>query len=513
MNQPPRPSEQPLVQVTGLSKSFGQNSVLKNVSFRLERGEVLALVGENGAGKSTMMNILSGGLSYDDGTITLAGRSYRPASPQEAIRSGIALAHQETAVMPDLTVAENIYFRREPKNRFGLIRQKQLHADCATLFKDLGFDIDPSRFGYDLTAAERQIVEISRAILREPQILILDEPTASLSAQAARHVMDLMARLSQGGTSVIFISHRLDEVMTAADRVVVLKDGELTLEARRGDFDRDSLIQAMVGRTLTNVFPERPAIEPDRKVVFALEDAANAEMPPINLAVRSGEVLGIAGLEGQGQKPLAAALCGDRPFTRGRVALDGAPLALSSVASAIKAGIASIPDDRKHDGLALGLPIHMNMSLFAITAETRSGLLPLGREMAFCEDALSRFSIRSSDVHQPVGELSGGNQQKVVFARWLAHVPKLLVLFEPTKGVDIQSKSEIYRLVGELTDQGVAVVLISSDLLELIGLSDRILTLFERRITAEVPRADFSEETIMRHAAGSRTRTEEAADA
>jgi ABC-type sugar transport system ATPase subunit len=490
-----------LTAVKGVSKAFGRNAVLKAVSFSLHAGEVLALVGENGAGKSTLMNILSGNLSYDSGSIELAGQDYRPAGPSEAIRRGIAIAHQETAIMPDLTVAENIYFRREPRNGLGLIRQRRMHGDCRSLMAEIGFAIDPGRMGRTLSAAERQMVEIARAIVQAPKVLVLDEPTASLSAQAAAIVLDLMAKLKAKGTSVIFISHRLSEIMEAADRVVVLKDGELTLEARRGAFNRDDLIHAMVGRKLSNIFPERPTLAVD-ETVFALEKAGNARLPAIDLKVRRGEILGIAGLEGQGQKPLADALCGAAAFTTGTVRMNGAVIRLGSPSQAIAAGIASIPDDRKHDGLALGLPIRMNMSLFAISGKSSFGFLPLAHERQFGEQARTRFSIRSTDLEQPVGQLSGGNQQKVVFARWLADTPKLLVLYEPTKGVDIQSKSEIYHLVGELTRDGVSVILISSDLIELIGLSDRILTLYEGRISGEIGRGDFTEERIMRLAAG-----------
>jgi ABC-type sugar transport system ATPase subunit len=494
-------SRTPLIAVAGISKAFGRNTVLKNVTFSLLPGEVLALVGENGAGKSTLMNILSGNLPYDSGAIALEGQDYRPANPSEAIRRGISIAHQETAIMPDLTVAENIYFRREPRNALGLIRQRRMHADCRSLLADLGFSIDPLQMGRSLSAAGRQMVEIARAILQKPKVLVLDEPTASLSAQSANTVLDLMMRLKSSGTSVIFISHRLSEIMDAADRVVVLKDGEMTLEAERGAFDRDDLIQAMVGRKLSNIFPERPQIAA-AETMFQLEKAANGHLPPIDLSIRKGEILGIAGLEGQGQKPLADALCGIQPFTSGTVRIDNEAIRLTTPAQAIAAGIASIPDDRKHEGLALGLPIRMNMSLFAISDRTRFGFLPLAREREFGEEARKRFSIRFTDLEQPVGQLSGGNQQKVVFARWLAHRPKLLVLYEPTKGIDIQSKSEIYHLIDELTRNSVSVLLISSDLLELIGLSDRILTLYEGRISGEIDRAEFSEEKIMRHAAG-----------
>nr|WP_281378126.1 sugar ABC transporter ATP-binding protein [Martelella radicis] len=474
---------------------------MKDVSFSLGRGEVLALVGENGAGKSTLMNILSGNLHYDSGEIRLKGDAYRPASPADAASSGVAIAHQETAIMPDLTVAENAFFRREPRNGLGMIRQKPLHADFKTLAASLGFSLDGRKLGRRLSAAERQLVEISRAVSAQPGLLILDEPTASLSSEAAQTVLKLMRQLKDEGTSVIFISHRMGEIMEAADRVVVLKDGALTLAAARGEFDEDDLVQAMVGRKLENIFPARPALE-GRPVRFAVSGGANARLPEIDFVVRRGEVLGIAGLEGQGQKPLADALCGIAPFRSGTVELDGKAVKLKTPAAAIGAGIASIPDDRKHEGLALSLPIRLNMSLFAISERSRAGFLPLDYEREFVEGARKRFSIRSTDMEQPVGELSGGNQQKVVFARWLAHEPKLLVLYEPTKGVDVQSKSEIYHLVDELSKKGVSVILISSDLMELIGLSDRILALYEGRITGEIARADFSEEKIMRYAAG-----------
>nr|WP_246739745.1 sugar ABC transporter ATP-binding protein [Martelella sp. HB161492] len=491
----------PLLAVSGLSKSFGHNTVLQDVSFSLGRGEVLALVGENGAGKSTLMNILSGNLHYDSGKIRLAGEDYHPASPAEAQKKGVAIAHQETAIMPDLTVAENTFFRREPRNALGMIRQKRLHADFAALSASLGFRLDGKRLGRQLSAAERQLVEIAGAVSAKPGLLILDEPTASLSSEAAKTVLGLMTQLKRQGTSVIFISHRMGEIMEAADRVVVLKDGALTLAAARGEFGENDLIQAMVGRTLENIFPERPAVG-DGPVRFSVRGGTNANLPEIDFDVGRGEVLGIAGLEGQGQKPLADALCGIAPFRSGTVELDGKVLKLKSPAAAIGSGIASIPDDRKHEGLSLSLPIRLNMSFFAISARSRSGFLPLGYEREFVEGARKRFSIRSTDMEQPVGELSGGNQQKVVFARWLAHEPKLLVLYEPTKGVDVQSKSEIYHLVDELSRKGVSVILISSDLMELIGLSDRILALYEGRITGEIARPEFSEEKIMRYAAG-----------
>lgn len=503
----------PVLSLEGIDKAFGFNVVLRGVGFDLFAGEVLALVGENGAGKSTLMNIVSGSVPRDSGRMVLSGAPFDPRGPTDAMAKGVAIAHQETTIVPDLTVAENVFFGREPRNRLGLIRQGLMHRRCGTLMADLGFDIAPRRAGGRLSAAERHMVEIARAVLHEPSVLVLDEPTASLSARAADALVDLMGRLKARGTAIIFISHRLGEVLEAADRAVVLKDGAVTLDARRDSFDRDRLVRAMVGRTLTNVFAERPGVPGGASPILSLDRASTRSLPPISLTVRRGEILGIAGLEGQGQTPLAEALSGLRPFMSDKVELEGRPASIRSVADAVAAGIASIPDDRKTAGLALDLPIYMNMSLFAIGERSRFGFLPIAAERAFAQSARARFSIRSTDLGQPARQLSGGNQQKVVFARWLARLPKLLVLFEPTKGVDVRSKTEIYGLLGDLTAQGVAVILISSDLLELIGLSDRILTLYEGEVTAQIARPDFSEEAIMRHAAGMRADAREVARA
>jgi len=506
-------SSQPIRTVLTASrifKAFAQNQVLRDVTVTTARGEILALVGENGAGKSTLMNIIGGGLRHDRGVMTLDGKDYTPANPLEAMREGVAIAHQETAIIPDLTVAENVFFGREPRNPLGLIRQGALHRRCTQFLDQLGFAIAPDRLGFDLSAAELQMVEIARAISLDPKVLILDEPTASLSSKAAEQVLGLLRTLKARGISIVFISHRLGEVMEAADRAIVLKDGELTLDAKRGRFDRDDLIQAMVGRKLTNIFPSRPSLSPTAPLALNIEDAGNGELPPITMSVRQGEVLGIAGLEGQGQRELALALCGARPFRSGTVEIAGRSAKISSTAKAIALGIASIPDDRKRDGLALDLSVRANISLFALEEAARFGFLPLDTEKSFANEARARFAIKVDSLEQPVEQLSGGNQQKVVFARWLAHTPRVLVLAEPTKGVDIQTKSEIYQLISELTDKGVAVILISSDLLELIGLSDRIFTLYERRISARIKREDFSEEFIMARATASQEARETA---
>lgn len=491
-----------LLEVEGVSKAFGSNPVLKDVSFALRAGEALALVGENGAGKSTLMNILAGTLGADAGTIRFDGRPFRPAGPRGVAALGIAVAFQETALAPDLTVAENLLFAREPR-RFGLLRPTALRRQAEALLAKLGFTLDVRRLGRTLSAAERHIAEIAKAIGRDPKLLILDEPTAALSSHDAELVLSAVKRITARGGAVIFISHRLDEVIEAADRVIVLKDGVLTLDAHRGAFDRDALVRAMVGRTLSDIFPQRPGSFTGTMPRLVVTEGTAPGLDRLSFSVQPGEVVGFSGLEGQGQRPLAGALCGMAPFRSGRVALDGVPIALRSVAAAIGAGIAAIPEDRKIQGLALDLPVRVNVSLFALTRITRWGWLPARQDRGYAEAARKRFGMRIAGLEQPARQLSGGNQQKLVFARWMAETPKVLVLHEPTKGIDIATKAEIYRLIGELTGQGVAVVLISSDMLELIGLCDRIHVLRAGAIAGSLERGAFAEEALMRLAAGS----------
>lgn len=490
-----------MLQVNGVSKAFGGNPVLKDVCFALTAGEALAIVGENGAGKSTLMNILAGTLGADAGLIRFDGQPFRPAGPRAVAALGIAVAFQETALAPDLTVAENLLFAREPR-RFGLIRPGALRRQAEALLASLGFTLDVGRLCRTLSAAERHIAEIAKAVGQDPRLLILDEPTAALSSHDAGLVLTAVKRITARGGAVIFISHRLDEVIEAADRVVVLKDGVLTLDARRGEFDRDGLIRAMVGRTLSDIFPPRPSRVASTTPRLAVTDGTAPGLDRLSFAVQPGEIVGFSGLEGQGQRPLAGALCGMAPFRSGLVALDGVPIAIRSVAAAIRAGIATIPEDRKIEGLALDLPVRVNVSLFALTRITQWGWLPAQQDRAYAEAARKRFGMRIAGLEQPVRQLSGGNQQKVVFARWMADTPKVLVLHEPTKGIDIGTKAEIYRLVGELTRQGVAVVLISSDMLELIGLCDRIHVLRAGAIAGSLERDGFGEEALMGLAAG-----------
>jgi ABC-type sugar transport system ATPase subunit/ribose/xylose/arabinose/galactoside ABC-type transport system permease subunit len=490
-----------LFQVNRLSKSFGANRVLSDTSFMLRAGETLGLVGENGAGKSTLSNIIAGALPYDAGAMKLDGQAYHPSSRSQARRMGVALAHQEPAVFPDLTVAEMILFGREPRGHAGFILQGALHRQVADLIDEIGFALIPTRLVRDLTVAERQMTEILCAVAERPRLLMLDEPTSSLSTLESREVAAMVERLKARGTGILFISHRLDEVLAICDRIVVLKDGTVTLDSERHGLDREALIRAMVGRKLTDIFPRRRA-EPERKPRLIVEQAVAPGLQPITFTVCAGEILGFAGLEGQGQGPLARALAGVAPFKTGRVRLDHQDMRISSAAASVRAGIASIPDDRKLEGLALDMPFRVNVSFFAVTERARWGPLPFEDERAFAEAARERFGIRSASIEQTTRELSGGNQQKVVFAKWLSRVPKVLVLHEPTKGVDVATKTEIYRQVSKFAETGVAVVLISSDMLELIGLCDRINIMYGGAIIGSLAGAEASEEAILRLATG-----------
>lgn len=492
----------PLLEARGLSKSFGANLVLSEVSFALRPGEILALAGENGAGKSTLMNVLSGAFPPDRGAIFLGGDPVRFASPSEARRRGVVIAHQEASILPDLTVAENILLGREPRGMLGFVNQRRLHRDAAALLEQIGLHLAVDRLGRDLSAPETQIAEIAKAAATAPKLLILDEPTASLAAGETAHLLTLMRRLAAAGTAVIFISHRLEEIVAVADRAIVLKDGVLVLDAPRGSFDRDRLVAAMVGRQLSDIFQPRPANFDGADTRLSVAGASAPGLRPVSFTLAAGEILGFAGLEGQGQRPLAHALFGIRPFQRGEILIDGRSVRLASVGNAMRAGIAAIPDDRKREGLALDLPVRANLSLFALTERSEWGLLPFDRERSFVDEARSRFAIRMRNEEQPVRELSGGNQQKVVFARWLTRRPKILVLYEPTRGIDVQAKAEIYRLLARLSAEGASVILISSDMLELIGLSDRIAVMHGGGIAGVLRRQDFSEERIMRLASG-----------
>jgi ribose transport system ATP-binding protein len=487
----------------GLSKQFYGNVVLKNVDILCKRGVILALVGENGAGKSTLMNIICGNLQPDGGEIYYKGEKIHHLSPQKAKELKIAFVHQELSLFPELSIGENILLGQEPKNRCGLISHKRLHDLAKELLDELQYEVDVNRLVKDLTLAEKQMVEIAKAWMNRPEIIILDEPTSSLSKAEVSHLFAMMRKLRNNGVSIIFISHRMDEVFQICDEAVVLKDGQLMKTEKICNLTRDDLIRSMVGREITQTFPPRGSLGDSTRIILELKDITlDDRLHQINLTIPEGQIVGIGGLEGQGQRELARGLFGIEPFSGGTIRFQDRDIIIRSPLDAINYGIGFIPDDRKLEGLVLPLSIRENISLLTLKMIAKNRVIQRSKELAEVHEGIRRLSIKAASAEQEVHALSGGNQQKVVFSKWLKMEPKLLILHEPTRGVDIQSKIEIYQLLRQLTEQGVSVLLISSDMLELIGLSDKIYVLYEGRVSGEIDGVDATEEKIMTLSSG-----------
>ena len=508
-------SSQVVLEGRNLTKTFPGVKALTDVTIQCKSHQVLALVGENGAGKSTLVNLLCGVYQPDGGEILLNGTPTRVRDPHHAATLGIATVHQELSLLPHLTVAENILLGSEPAGRTGFLRTSDIYRRAAEALADISPSIDVDAMVYDLSPAERQMVEIAKAWSQRPRVLILDEPTSSLSKVEAQNLLSLVTRLRSQGTSVIFISHRLDEVFEISDEVMVMKDGHRVDTLPIGELDRGKLIQLMVGREMTQTFPPRRPTPASGRPLLELRDAARPARPlgtagsagscGVSLTVYPGEIVGLGGLEGQGQRDLIRGIFGAEPFSRGQVLIDGKAVRIDSPEAAIAAGVAFIPDDRKAEGLVLPLSIRENMILASLARVVRFGFLQGKREQAMADDYMGKLAVKAPSADQVVGNLSGGNQQKVILAKWLLTQPKLLVLHEPTRGIDIQTKVEIYRLLRQLAEQGVSVLIATGDMLELIGLSDRIYVMYEGSVTGEVRGAEATEERLMALSSGGGT--------
>jgi ribose transport system ATP-binding protein len=488
----------PPLAVEGISKRFPGVQALRGVSLDCRAGEVHALVGENGAGKSTLMRILAGVHRPDEGVIRIGGRPATLASPAEARRLGIAMVYQDTRLVPDLDVAQNVYLGGEPGGV--LVDYRGIRESAVALIRRLGESIDVRRPVRELAVAERQIVEIARALSVAARILILDEPTSALTPPEVARLFAILREVRVAGTAVVFISHRLPEVFAIADRITVLKDGELVGSVPSAGTTPDAVVSMMVGRALSVAFPPRNAAP--GAVVLAAEGLAAAGLAePASFAVRSGEILGLGGITGSGQQALARALFGLEPASGG-LTLDGKPVAVRRPADAIASGIVYLPADRRGEGMFLPHSIRENIALPHIADWARLGVLDLPRERQAVAREIETLAIRTPSAEQPVGLLSGGNQQKVAFARWLLASPRLCIFDEPTQGVDVGTKMEIYRIIRGIAARGIAVIVISADVLELIGLSDRILVVARGHIVDEVPGGAATEERIVGRAVG-----------
>jgi len=505
--QPSSPPNDVLLEASGITKSFPGVRALDGVNLTVRRGRLNAVLGENGAGKSTLMNVLAGVFPPDRGTLTLDGRSVSYHNPREAQLAGIAIIFQELNLVPELSVAENIFIGREPMRKFGLVDYARMNADAAALLEELELDVDPRTPVSQLKVGAQQVVEIAKALSFQARVIIMDEPTSAISGHESEILFRQIRRLKQNGVGLIYITHKLDELTEIADDITVLRDGKLVGQREFCGVSRDEMIRMMVGRELSDLFPTSPSKTGELVLRAKNISLRHAERPgdfvvkDVSFEVRHGEVLGIFGLMGAGRTELLQTLFGMHPKTSsGEVEIEGRSLAVKSPADAIAAGLALAPEDRKAEGVVLDLSVAHNTTLSSLQRIERFGLLQPNRERELVGSYVNRLHVKTPSLEQRMVNLSGGNQQKVVLAKWLATEPKALLLDEPTRGIDLNAKKEIYSLIDELVKGGLAVVMVSSELPEILALADRILVLCEGRRSAEFSRADATEEKVVKAA-------------
>jgi rhamnose transport system ATP-binding protein len=488
----------PLLAVLGATKTFDGVTALRDVSFDLFAGEVHALVGENGAGKSTLIRILTGAHAPDTGSLVLDGRPVTGHTPGRARARGIAAIYQQPALLPDLSVAENIAFGLEPGAPFHRISWTERRERARELLARVGAHLHPDTAVSSLSMPEQQLVEIARALGASARVLIMDEPTASLSHREADHLLGVVRELRAAGTGIVYISHRLEELFGLADRVTALRDGRHVATRAMRETDRDSLVRLMVGRPLDAVFPKRAVPLGDAVLSVRGLSCVDSGVREVTFDVRAGEIFGLCGLVGAGRTPLARTLFGLAPATGGEIHIGGTPVRIVSPAAAIAHGIAYLPEDRRRHGVIPEMSVAANVGL----ASLRGLRLDLAEEEARARGLVDQLAIKTPSVTTPVAHLSGGNQQKVALARWLATSPRVLILDEPTQGIDVGAKAEIHRLMGDLAERGVAVILISSELPEILGMCDRIGVMRAGRLEAILPRALATQERLLALALG-----------
>jgi len=496
---------EPLLSLAGVTKSFGGVRALHEVSFDLRAGEVHALLGENGAGKSTLIRILAGALRPDEGRIEVAGQRLERADPLVSRARGIAVMYQQPALFPELSVAENIAFGREAGPAWERIDRGRRREEARALLARLGSSLDPESPVLGLRMAEQQLVEIARALGAGARIVVMDEPTAALSEREAQRLLAVVQDLRASGVGVVYVSHRLEEVLSLADRYTVLRDGRFVATRSRGEVDRDGLIRLMVGREASSLF-ERKAAVPLAPAAPLLElrglCCSATGVRDISLEVRGGEILGLAGLVGAGRTELARVLFGLTPADGGEIRIEGQPVVLPTPEAARRHGIAYVPEDRRRFGVVGEMSVAENASLAVLSDLSRHGLVDRAAEARLADSFVERLGIKTPSVRAAVATLSGGNQQKVALARGLATRPRILIVDEPTQGVDVGAKAEVHRLLSELASSGLAVVMISSDLPEVLALSDRVLVLRGGRVAGELAKAALSPEAVLSLALG-----------
>jgi len=490
------------LRMQGISKTFPGVQALKSVDFSVTRGEIHALVGENGAGKSTLMKILTGALLEDEGQISLGDQPVQINNPGDAQQLGISMIHQELSLIPYLTVGQNIFLGREPRARIGaFIDWPELYSQAQILLDQLNVNVDSRASVQDLSIAQRQMVEVAKALSFNADLIAMDEPTSSLTDRETEILFQVMRSFKERGISIIFISHRLEEVFEIADRITVLRDGETIGTDRIDKINFDQVVRMMVGRELGELYP-KDDIEQRGVVLEATGLEDGRELHPANISLQSGEILGIAGLAGAGRTALAETLFGARASVKGQIKIGGRLVKVQHPGHAIRLGIGFVPEDRKLQGLFLNMAVRENVVISALPEVSRFSFVNYSKADKLAKEFVEKLKIRTPSVKQLIRNLSGGNQQKVIIARWLTLKPRILILDEPTRGIDVATKAEIHALMNQLAKEGVAVMMVSSDLPEILGVSDRILVMRAGRIVAEFSREEATQDNIM-HAATS----------
>lgn len=505
--------EAPVLQMHGIRKAFPGVQALDGVDFEVRPGEVMALMGENGAGKSTLIKILSGAHSADEGQVFIKGQQVKISTPKEAQDLGVAVIYQELNLAESVSIAENIFVGREFRNRFGFIDNKTMNARAREWLETLHIDLDPRLMVRKIGIARKQMVEIAKALSLDASIIVMDEPTSSLPTATSKPtelnevevLLEMIKKLRDGGKAVIYISHRMGEVFRISDRITVLRDGKLVGVRNTAETNPDEVVAMMVGRKLEDLYGHRSETPIGEKVLEVRGLNQAGRLYDISFDVRAGEILGVAGLIGAGRSETAMAVFGAGTRDSGEILINNQPVVIKNPQSAIKAGIGYLPEDRKLQGLFLKMAIRLNISAADLSLVSSSGFLNTNKERELSSLYVKQLNIRTPSIEQRARNLSGGNQQKVVIAKWLAVKPKVLILDEPTRGVDVGAKIEIYNLMHQMASQGMALVMISSELPEVLGMSDRILVLREGHAMGELSRADATEEKIMTLATGVKT--------
>lgn len=504
---PISPDVSPMVSMDMITKTFPGVKALDEVKLDLYPGQVTALVGENGAGKSTTVKILTGIYQPNGGTIRIDGDPIAFASPNDAAKAGITAIHQETVLFDELSVAENIYIGHAPRTRFGLIDAAQMHRSAAKLLADIGAPFSSHTQLRDLGIANKHLVAIARALSVDARVVIMDEPTAALSHKEIEELYELVETLKSQGKAILFISHKFDEIFRIADRYTVFRDGAFVGDGRIDDISEGDLVTMMVGRSVDQIFPQSDH-EIGDEVLKVAGYQHPTEFADINFNLNKGEILGFYGLVGAGRSEFMQALFGITKPSKGVCRVNGDIKVIRSPADAVSNGIVYVPEDRGKQGAVIGLPIFQNITLPSLSKTSRSGFLKLAEEFKLAREYSQRLDLRAASLDQDVGNLSGGNQQKVVIAKWLATQPQVIILDEPTKGIDIGSKAAVHEFMSELAAQGLSVIMVSSEIPEIIGMSDRVIVMRDGRIATELTKDELSPETLVRHAAGITSSTE-----